>query len=592
MTLDQLIVFITLGATLYFLTTGKYRYDLISVSALLILTLFGITPSITTFNGLGSPVVITVAAILVISKGLMNAGIVDAIANYLTNICSSRTKTMIYLTSIVTLLSAFMNNVGSLALMLPVAMTLARKNNISPSVLLMPLSFGSLLGGQLSLIGTPPNMIISNFRNVNLGAPFKMFDFALVGSGVAIAGVIFICFFGWKLIKNRKGSPKKEDLFEIKEGYFTELFVPKTSPLVGKLVNEVNLLSDNYITICSIEDGTCHERHAPFYDYIIQEGDILLVQAAQQDIRNLIIKESLTPVGSRTPRDSSFILEDPSTVEAVISVNSPMVNKNVKDLNLRYRYGLNLLAVARQGDRIKGRLASITFKPGDILLLQGQEGTIREALQTLGCLPLADRAFDIPKSPRIWQSLTLFVSAVILTTLGVLPVHISFSIAALLMIFFKFITLKQAYTAIDFPILIFLGSMIQVGQALETTGGSHLVANQLLNISGTLSPVASLILLMVFTMGLSNIINTAASAVLMAPIALEMSMVLGVSTDTFLMGIVVSASFAFLTPIHQSNILVMGPGGYHFEDYWRMGLPLQIIGLTVAVPLILIFWPL
>jgi di/tricarboxylate transporter len=281
------------------LSLGKLRYDFISLSALVVLTLFNIIPADTAFSGFASPVVITVAAILVISKGLINSGIVDAITKYIENICNTKTKTLLLLTSIVTLLSAFMNNVGSLALMLPVAIRIARKNNYSPSSLLMPLSFASLLGGQLSLIGTPPNMIVSNYRNINLGSPFKMFDFTLVGSGVVIAGIIYICTLGWKFIRIRKTSSDQDELFEIKEGYFTELYVTEESPLIGQKIKDINLFSDNHVTICSIEGGEFHEFHAPSYNYEIQKNDILLVQATQQDIRKLLIKGKLAPIGIR-----------------------------------------------------------------------------------------------------------------------------------------------------------------------------------------------------------------------------------------------------------------------------------------------------
>jgi di/tricarboxylate transporter len=591
MTFQQIVVFLTLGVTLFLLAAGKFRYDLVSVSALAVLTVFGIMPSDQAFAGFGNPAVITVAAILVISEGLMNAGIVDSIANYLIKICNSRTKTMLYLTTIVTILSAFMNNVGALALMLPVAIKLARKNRIAPSFLLMPLSFGSLLGGQLSLIGTPPNMIVSTIRNTALGAPYRMFDFTLVGLGVAAAGVAFIVLVGWRFIPYRKGTSTQEDMFEIKEGYFTELYVTDESPLIGKKISDISLLSDTFVTIVCIEDDKCQRSHAPHYDHIIHRGDILLVQATQQDMRKLITEGKLLLVGSKISGESSLKSGDVTLAEAVVSVNSPMVKQTVQSLNLRYRYGVNLIAVARQGERLRDRLRSIRFKPGDILLLQGHEGVISETLQSLGCLPLAERDFNIPREPKIWQALGIFGSAIALTTFGLMPVHISFTLAAIVMILTNMLTLKEAYSAMDFPILIFLGTMIQVGKALELTGGSELVANQLLKVSGSLNPVLTLALLMIATMALSNIINTAASAVLMAPIALNIAAGLGVSADPFLMAVVVSASFAFLTPIHQSNILVMGPGGYHFGDYWKMGLPLQFIGLIVGIPLLLLFWP-
>ncbi len=615
MTTDQIIVFATLVLALVLFVHGRWRYDLVAVMALLVVVVAGIVPGDKAFLGFGHPAVITVAAVLVISQALTNAGIVDQLARLLSISKGRPTLMLALLTALVVLASGFMNNVGALALFMPVAIRLARKNNLSPSLFLMPLAFGSLLGGLVTLIGTPPNLIVASFREQNGVAPFGMFDFAPVGLGVAAAGSLLMILVSRRLIPERKGQASAEELFQI-DAYLSEVRVPENSKVVGKTMRDLEYLTESDVVILGLVRG--EKRFAvPSSFEILRPGDILIVEADSEDLKTLMDTARLELVGSKDhcldiltsvalnkgedlegldeekACEALIRAEEMGFLEAVVQLKSPMIGKTVRDINLRWRHGVNLLAVARQGSRLRTRLKDVRFKSGDILLLQGPVDSLREALPTLGCFPLAERAIRLRPFKGALLSLGVFVSAVVVSTLGLLPIQASLVAAAMILVMSGIISLNEAYESIDWPIIILLGAMFPIGIAMESTGGAALIASQLFRLSGQLSPAWILVLILLTSMLLSNLINNAAAAVLMAPIAVSTALALGVSVDPFLMAIAVGASSPFLTPIgHQSNTLVMGPGGYRFGDYWHLGLPLSLLVLLVSVPLILWFWPL
>lgn len=613
MTTDQIIVFSTLTVALVLFVQGRWRYDVVSILALLVVVVAGIVPADLAFTGFGHPAVITVAAVLIISRALTNAGIVDRLARVLSISDGRPTLMLALLTGMVVLASGFMNNVGALALFMPVAIRLARKNNLSPSLFLMPLAFGSLMGGLITLIGTPPNIIVATFREQNgVSAPFGMFDFAPVGIGVALAGSILMVLVGQRLMPDRKGQASAEELFQI-ESYLSEVHVPENSKVVGKTLRDLEYMAQSDVVILGMVRG--EKRYSvPSSFEILKAGDILIVEADSEDLKSLMDTLKLELVGSKDHCLAILSLEGTKGnvhadvmeecedlvktesmefMEAVIQLESPMVGRTVRDINLRWRHGLNLLAVARQGARLHARLKDVRFKAGDILLLQGPVESFRDALPTLGCFPLAERAIRLKPARGAVLSLSVFIAAVAVATMGFLPIQASLMAAAVIMVLMGIISLNEVYKSVDWPIIILLGAMFPIGMAMETTGGAALLASQLFWLSGILSPAWILVLVLVLSMLLSNIINNAAAAVLMAPIAVSTAHALGVSMDPFLMAIAVGASSPFLTPIgHQSNTLVMGPGGYHFGDYWRLGLPISLLVLLVGTPLILWFWPL
>ncbi len=589
--LEQLIVFGTILGALALFISGKLRYDLVAMLALLTLALTGIVPAAEAFLGFANPAVVTVAAVLVLSRGLVNAGVIDIFNRWLSRVGQSTTLQIAALTGLVILVSSFINNVGALALMMPVAIRLARRRNKSPSLFLMPLAFGSLLGGMNTLIGTPPNILIATFRARSSEAPFRMFDFAPVGLAVCGAGVLYLALLGWRLLPNRQGEASREELFEIKS-YLTEVRLPEASKLVGKLLRDLRTVSDSDVIVAGLLRG---ERRllAPSGFEPLRAGDILIVEADSEALKDLLDKAGLELVGGKSLGEEALGSDDISLVEAVVTTTSAIENRTARTLNLRWRYGVNLLAVARHGKRLHERLSDIRFQVGDILLLQMPSRAIQEGLGALGLLPLAERGLRLGQRRRVALALAIFALTLGVTATGLLSADVAFATAAVAMVLTNLLSLREVYESIDWPVIFLLGAMIPVGGALEATGGAERIASGILHLSGQLPPALILTLLLVVTMLLTGPLNNAATVVLMAPIALGVARGLGLSMDPFLMAVAVGASADFLTPIgHQSNTLVWRPGGYKFGDYWRMGLPLSIIVIAIAVPLILLVWPL
>jgi di/tricarboxylate transporter len=456
----------------------------------------------------------------------------------------------------------------------------------------MPLAFGSLIGGLITLIGTPPNIIIATYR-ADTGLPsFGMFDFAPVGVGVALAGLIFISAVGWRLTPIREGQGASEELFQI-EDYISEVIVPEDSKIVGKTIYHLTseMEKETEAMVVGLVRGDLHIP-APSWHEIIHAGDILIVEANPEDLNSLIEVVGLELAECKGDCKALLGSDDIRIIEAIITPDSLMPGKTATSLHLRRNYGVNLLAIARQGHRLKTRLGQTRFFIGDILLLQGGDESLQEAIKALRCLPLAERDLRLDRPRKVFPAIGIFVAAMAVAALNLMPVQIAFIAAAVIMVLIKLISLSEIYESIDWPIIVLLGAMFPLGQALENTGGAQLIADQLLLVSDHFPPYATITILMVGTMLLSNVVNNAAAAVLMAPIAISLAKGMGVSVDPLLMAVAIGASCAFLTPIgHQSNALVMAPGGYLFGDYWRLGLPLSVLTVIIAVPLIMYFWP-
>ncbi|MDR5875012.1 SLC13 family permease [Vreelandella gomseomensis] len=603
------LVFMVLGLTLGAFIWGRFRYDLVALAALLGSVMLGLVPADDAFMGFGHPAVITVAAVLVLSRGFERSGLVDIIADQIFKVGERLVLQLLVLVGTVVVLSGIMNNVGALALLLPVAMRLAREHNTPPSLLLMPLAFGSLLGGLITLIGTPPNIIISSYRADVAGDNFSMFSFAPVGIAVALAGLAFIVLVGWRLTPKRSGQASAADMFDT-ANYLVELKVNEASKAKGLTLQQLrDELEDTIPVLAVVRDDDRQAGYA--FHGMLQAGDILLLEAGPEELKLLEDKAGLSAVAEleEDDTDTDSKAADASTeegeahppvdtaglqlVEVVVRTDSMMINRSVRQLRLNHQFGLHLVAVARDGTRLKQRLRDIRFKAGDILLLQGEENEIAESLPTLGCLPLANRDLNLGQPRKLILSLSIFAAAIVAMLLDILPAAVALSTAALISLLIGVLPLREGYQAIDGPVIVLLGAMIPVGEALETSGGAALIAEALLSWGSDWPVVVTLGGLFILSMLLSNVINNAAAAVLMAPIAVSLANGFDVSLDPFLMVVAVSASCAFLTPIgHQSNTLVLGPGGYRFGDYWKLGLPLSIVVLAVSMPMILWVWPL
>jgi len=615
MTGEQLIVFGVLAATLVLFVWNRWRYDLVALAALLACALTGVVPAEEVFAGLGHPAVISVAAVLVLSRGLLNAGVVDSVARRLMQVGERPWAQVAALTGIVALSSGFMNNVGALALFMPVAIWMSRQSGRSPSYLLMPLAFGSLLGGTLTLIGTPPNLIIAGYRAEAGEAPFGMFAFLPVGAAVTVAGVLFIALLGWRLVPRRQEQEGNGDLFEI-SAYLTEVRVPEGCKYAGRTLHAlIGAVQDEAdVQVIALIRGDERQRMPSTYE-VLREGDILLVEADSDSLKALLdvtgvelaadVEEQENKAHDeqeaaeqaveqeKAEKDHKSRHGELTLAEAIVSPGSMLVGTSASGLDLRERHGVNVLAVARQGQRLRQRLGEIRFAAGDILLLQAREDALQSSLNSLGCLPLASRGLSITTPRNVMLASAIFAITLASIAFGLLPAATALVTGALVMILVGLIPLGRIYESIDMPVIVLVAAMLPVGQALETTGGSQLIADALLELGQSLPAAATLALLMVAVMLISNVVNNAAAAVLAAPVAISLARGMDASVDPFLIAVAIGASCAFLTPIgHQSNTLVMAPGGYRFGDYWRLGLPLSILVVLCAVPAILWIWPL
>jgi di/tricarboxylate transporter len=589
--MDQLIVFAVLLLALGLFAWGRIRHDLVALISLMILVLTGIVKAGEAFIGFGHAAVITVASVLVIGKALEFSGLTEWLGKGVMRIGNNPYLQVFALSALTAGASAFMNNVGALAIMMPIALHLSRKTGYSPSFILMPIAFASLLGGMTTLIGTPPNIIVSAFREEATGRTFAMFDYAPVGIVIAFAGVVFISLAAFKLLPHRKSQKSGADLFDIND-YITEVVVAPNSKLIGKGVSDWGKISQTKVQILGLIRAN-RRIHAPDPEETLLEGDILILETDADELKAVMDNTGVALIGDKKVPDHPQGAGNIAVVEAVVMAGSSLLGRSVSDIGLRRQHGLNLLAVARREQKIHRRLEHIIFQTGDVLLLQGREDGLHETIASLGCLPLAKRGLRLGYRAKIPAALGIFGAAIAAVVAGLLPVEVAFTLAAMTMVLTGILPLKEVYTSIDWPVVVLLGAMIPVGTALETTGGAQRIADAVLQLANHIPSWGILTIVLVLTMCLSDVINNAATVVLMAPITIGVAKGLGLSVDPFLIAVAIGGSSAFLTPIgHQSNTLVMGPGGYKFTDYWRLGLPLEILIVLIGIPLILMLWPL
>ena len=592
MTRDQIILFTLLGFVFVFLVWGRWRYDIVAFCALLVALIAGVVPSEQAFAGFGHPATVIIALVLIVSRGLSNSGAVELVARYVVDSSRSVSAHIGVLAGVGAALSAVMNNVGALALLMPVDIQAAANAKRSPALTLMPLSFATILGGMVTLIGTPPNIIIASFRAEALGEPYHMFDFAPVGGVCAVVGVLFVMLIGWRLIPaDRARHDSGKELFDLQD-YIAEVHVPEGSPVIGKRVRELDEDAEEAdgAIVGLIRRGTRLPGLAR--RTIIESGDILVVEAGPEAIEKLVGKLALE-YHRPSAEKRTFENTDLGLVEVVVAEGARIEKRSALSLKLLYRHGVTLLGVSRQGQKFRDRVRKLEIRAGDVLLLLGPSERLPEFVNWLGCLPLAERGLQLVQRDKAWLAVGTFALAIVLASLGVLSLPVALALVAVFMVLSGIVPLRQLYDSIEWPVIVLLGSMIPIGGALEASGGTSLIAGGIVGLSQGYSATVVLVLLMVITMTLSDVMNNTATAVIAAPIAIEIAARLNVNADPFLMAVAVAASAAFLTPIgHKNNTLIMGPGGYRFGDYWRMGLPLEVLIIAVGTPAILWAWPL
>jgi di/tricarboxylate transporter len=589
MTIPQILLILVLVVTLALFIWGRWRHDVVAVLALVASLLLGLVDPKHAFSGFSDHAVVTVALVLILSAAIRASGILQRLIRHLEPILQRPNLQVFVFVALVTVMSGFMNNVGALAILMPVAISFAEKAGRSPATLLMPLSFGSLLGGLTTLIGTPPNLLISSVRQDIVGEPFSMFDFTPVGVGVALVGIAYLTF-AWRLLpEDRRGAPAPEKRFQI-EDYLTEARITAESSLVGKTVRDLEKMGEDDITVVSIIRPN-DRRLAPAGWTKLREDDLLLLEADSTILKSVVDEARLDLIGEESIDPTLVRSEQVGIVEAVITRGSPLIGRSPKGV-LLHSYGVNLLALSRQGRRSTARLARQRLREGDVVVLQGDLEQMPRTLQELGALPLAERNVKLGQPAQVALPVGVMAGAVILTSTGVLPVAIAFLVAVAVLAVFQVMRLSDMYQAIDGSIIVLMAALIPVTEAMKTTGLAEVIAASIATAGASLPPVAMLALVFVATMLITPILNNAATVLLMGPIAAGFAMKLGLNIDSFLMAVAIAASCEFLTPFgHQSNMLVMGPGGYRFGDYARLGVPLSIIVAIVAIPLIALVWP-
>jgi di/tricarboxylate transporter len=588
----QLILFVLLFCVFVLLVWGRYRYDLVAFGALVVGLLTGAVPAESAFSGFGHPATAVIALVLVVSRGLSNSGAIELLARHLVSASRGLRLHIGVMSGVAAALSAVMNNVAALALLMPIDLQAAEKAQRSPALTLMPLSFATILGGMVTLIGTPPNIIIAEFRSDAVGAPFRMFDFTPVGFVCALAGVLFVSLVGWRLIPAARAKHDSgKELFDLGD-YIAEVKVPEGSSVIGKRVRELDDVSEeNEVSIIGLVRGS---RRMPGMARLVEirPGDMLVLEATPGAIDALVGALELEYVRDRRSKQP-VADQELSLMEVVVPEGARIEGRSSTSLRLLSRHDVTLLGVSRQGRPFREQIRKLTIQAGDVLLLLGPVERLPSVVTWLGCLPLAERGLQVVRRNKAMLAVGAFAVAVALASLGIVYLPIALAAAVVVMVAANIVPLRQLYDAVEWPVIVLLGAMIPIGGALESSGATSLIARAIVDLSSGLSPVVILGVLMVVTMSLSDVMNNTATAVIMAPIAVQTAAALQVSPDPFLMSVAVAASCAFLTPIgHKNNTLILGPGGYRFGDYWRMGLPLEVLVIAVGLPTILAVWPL
>lgn len=588
MTHEQILAFAIIGAMMAVFIWDRFRYDVVACCALVGAVGLGVVPVKDAFSGFSDDIVIIVGSALVVSAGVARSGVVDiAIKRFFPNLGSLRGQ-LALLMIVVAVLSAFIKNIGALAIMMPVAFQFSRRAGVSPSKYLMPMAFAALLGGLMTQIGTSPNIVVSRLREEITGTSFSMFDFTPVGLTLAVVGVSFLLFFYWLVPSRTNEQSSLEDAVEI-TNYTSEMTVNSQSPLLGSPISDLLKLGDGEVIATAVLRGTA--RMSPIPDLKLREGDFVLLEGTSAAL-DRVVSHGKLQLSGKPLKEEGKLQTDLVSMEAIITPESALQGLSAKELALSYTRGVNLLAISRGGERLKERLGSITLIAGDVLVLQGSSKTLSTALQDFALLPLAQREVLLGTSRRAYIPLAILSLAMGCTALGLAPVAVAFFAAALGMVVFKTIPLKDAYKAVDGPILIMLAALIPVSDSLRTSGGSELLAGWLGQAATSLPPFGALSLILITSMAVTPFLNNAATVLVMGPIAASFATTLGFRPEAFLMAVAIGAGSDFLTPVgHQCNTLVMGPGGYKFSDYPRLGLPLSILIILVSVPALLFAWP-
>ena len=589
MTLPQALTFSIVGGAVLFFAWGRFRYDLVALVALLAGVVAGVVPVRHAFSGFTSDVVVIIVCALVVSAAVGRSGVIEQFLKPLLSRLATTAVQVPVLSAVTALLSMATKNVGALAILMPVAIRLSRATGTSRSSLLMPMSFMALIGGLVTLAGTSTNIIVSQVREDTLGKPFQMFDFAPVGLSLTALGLVFVSF-GWRLLPtNRLGGAAMGEV--LTAPFATEAKLPAEWPASIATIGDLKLAADGVKLTAMVRDGQRIDQ--PRSNRKLMPGDILVLEGSQERLNAVFTRTPLVHARAGKKIDKDEAKEETRSIEAVVQIGSVLAGRTAGRLLLQQQFGVNLLAVGRSGTRITERLGDIRLRPGDVIVLQAGEKALPGALQALGALPLAEREVQMVGAHRRFLPVAILAAAMILIALKLAPVTLAFFGAAVLMVATGGLSMREAYGSLDGQVIILIGALTPLSEAVQATGGTGLIAAQLATALHALPPLAILGALMLTAMACSPFLHNAPTVLVLAPIGVALASRLHLNPDAFLMAVATGAGCDFLTPIgHQCNTLVMGPGGYRFGDYARLGAPLSLLVILVGPALIALFWPL
>lgn len=585
MTLDQTAILLVLGLTVLAFALDRWRYDVIALVSLLTCVSLGLVEKDTAFQGFTNPAVVTVVSVLLCTYTIARSGIIERAGRLFAARSGGTFGLVAPLCLLGAALSAFMNNIGALALLLPVAVAAAERRGIAAGVVLMPLSFATLLGGMTTLIGTPPNLLVSAARRDAVGESFGFFAFLPAGAAVAVAGLGYLILIGWRLMRSASATAEGESSFEV-EQYAFEVRVESKSDLCGRRVEEAEAALGLRVHALLRENMHVFARKR---EKIFRPGDIAVMECDLTRLTALARKHRLTLLPGKSYPDAGEAGEE--LIEGVVMPSSAILGSNLKTIQPRARWGIDIVALALQHRRLDGRLDDAAITAGDVVLVRGRRAAAMDALADMGCLPLAERRLAVDVR-RAAPALGCFVLAIALASSGVIPPEFAFFLAATGMMVFGALDIRSLPRRIDWSVVVMLGAIIPVGGALETTGTADLLARSVLEFAPPSTPILLLALTLVVTTLFTSVLNNAATVIVIAPIAISVAKQAALSPDPFLIAIAIAASSSFLTPIgHHNNMLIMGPGGYRFWDYGRLGLGLTLVVWLTSLLAIPLIWP-
>lgn len=589
MTWHQWLSILTLAGMMALFVWGRFRHDVTAGIALMAAVSLGVVKPGDAFRGFSDDIVVIVASALVISAAVQRSGKVELLLGLFASRLKTARSELLLLTTSVGFASALVKNVGALSMLMPAAVQMARRRKASPAAFLMPMSFASLLGGLMTLVGTSPNIIVSRVREQMTGQPFGMFDYLPTGLGLLVVGLVFLRFSG-RLIPGGRAAPAGMAEAVDVGAYITEATIPHGSPAVGETTRAFAERHGGDLAIVGlVRDGAQGAVH-PLAR--LRERDVLILEGEPDALQRAIGRDRLVLEGKERRVPAGSERDETRVVEAVVTRGSALVGKAAGRYFLHERYGVNLIAISRAGERLDRKLAEIAVQAGDVIVLQGPSELLPQRLRELGTLPLAERAIRLGQRGRGWLPLLILAVAMAATATGAVPVAIGFFAAAGAVVVAGTLPVRTAYEAIDWSILIMLGALIPVSDSLRTSGASDVLAASLAQAATALPPWAAVALILVAAMAVTPFLNNAATVLVMAPVAAVFANDLGYRPEAFLIATAVGAGCDFLTPIgHQCNTLVFGPGGYRFSDYARLGAPLSLLVVLVGTPLIVGTWP-